>query len=375
MKICIFPNDPIIEYFKKGEIKERYYNPKNFFDKIHIISLSENDIEESKVQTIAGNAKLIIHSVGRANIKNKKYFLQKIENLVKEIKPDIIRAYSPYLTGWFAAKCSENLKIPFYLSLHTNYDYNRNLAKKTNLKKYFSLKFTEKFIEPYVLQKASKITIIYKIIEPYVLKNGGVTPEVLHNKVDFKRFANAMPKDDLTKPLIISVGNLIPEKNHQCLINAMQTIDAHCIIIGDGVEHDNLIRLIEKKNLQNKIKIISSVPHDEIHMYYKASDVFALAYDPNIESLPMPVMEAMATGIPVIIPKPVEGYSEGLENIAVFSDPEPESFAENIKNVLMDQDLYKKLAISSQKKAKEFDSQRIEIREAEIYQEIISKNL
>ena len=35
-KICIFPSDPHQAYFYKGEIKERYYNPENTFDEIHI---------------------------------------------------------------------------------------------------------------------------------------------------------------------------------------------------------------------------------------------------------------------------------------------------------------------------------------------------
>ena len=112
MKACIFTNDPIIEYYKKGEIKERYFNPKNIFEEVHIISPIEKDIEESKVQTIVGNAKLKIHNVGKFNIKKRNKIYPEIENVVRKIDPDVIRAYSPYLTGWFAAKCAENLKIP-----------------------------------------------------------------------------------------------------------------------------------------------------------------------------------------------------------------------------------------------------------------------
>ena len=366
MKVCIFSNDPIIEYFNKGEIKERYYNPNNIFDEVHIISPIKQDIEESKVQKIAGNAKLKIHNAGKFNIKKRNKIYPEIENLVRKIDPDVIRAYSPYLTGWFAAKCAENLKIPFYLSLHTNHDYNRKLAKKINFKKYLSLKFTEKFIEPYVLRNAVKITIIYKIIEPYVLKNGGKQPEVLHNKINFDKFVNAIPKEDLPKPLVISVGNLIPEKNHQCLINAMENIDANLIIVGNGSEYDSLTELIKKKKLQDKIKIIQSIPHSEIQRYYKASDVFALAYDPHVESLPMPVMESMATGIPVVISQPEEGDLEGIKDSVVFSSREPQSFAENIKKIFKDKNLRKELSDASQLKAKEYDSHNIESREAEI---------
>ena len=72
MKLCIFPNDPIIAYYQKREIKERYFNPENLFDEIHIISFTDKEIDVSKVQQIAGNAKLIIHTVGKINVKNRK---------------------------------------------------------------------------------------------------------------------------------------------------------------------------------------------------------------------------------------------------------------------------------------------------------------
>ena len=54
MKLCIFPNDPIASYEEKGEIKDRYFNPMELFDEVHIISLIEKDIEELKVQSLVG---------------------------------------------------------------------------------------------------------------------------------------------------------------------------------------------------------------------------------------------------------------------------------------------------------------------------------
>ena len=82
-RLCIFPNDPIIRYYEKGEIKDRYFNPDNFFDEIHIISFIDKDIEEEEIQKIAGKAKLKIHSVGKINLKNRLKNKQKILNLVK----------------------------------------------------------------------------------------------------------------------------------------------------------------------------------------------------------------------------------------------------------------------------------------------------
>ena len=57
----------------------------------------------------------------------------------------------------------------------------------------------------------------------------------------------------------------------------------------------------------------------------------------------------------------------------MFSDRTSESFHNNIKKILNDEDLQKKLAEKSKNKAKDFDESKIEKREAEIYAKLISK--
>ena len=373
MKLCIFPNDPIIAYYEKGEIKKQYYNPENFFDEVHIISFIEKDVDVSKVKTLVGDSILKIHSVGKINLKNRNKHIKKIIELVKTINPDVIRAYNPLVEGWFAAKCAKELNIPFFLSLHTQFDYNRKLMKKTNLKKFLALKYTEKFIEPFVLKTADKITIVFKIIESYVLKYVNQKPEILHNKIDFEKYANANSIKSLPKPLIISVGRLIPEKNHECIIRAMEKIDAHYLIIGDGNLFSYLSDLIKNLKIENKITIKKSIPNIEIPKYYKSAQIFALAYDPEQEGLPIPVIEAMASGLPIIIPNLKMEYSEGIEDSVIFSERNPSAFSEKIEGLLNDVNLQKKYAQLSQDRAHMFDKKKIEKREREIYQELIEK--
>jgi glycosyltransferase involved in cell wall biosynthesis len=370
MKLCIFPNDPIISYFEKGEIKERYYNPKNLFDEVHIVSFIEKDVDAAKVKTLVGDSILKIHSVGKINLKNKNKHIERIIELVKTINPDVIRSYNPSLQGWFAAKSAKKLEIPFFLSIHTQYDYKRKEAKKRNLKKFLALKYSEKFLEEFVLKQADKITIVYKIIEPYVLNHGGVKPELLYNKVDCKRFIESKKIKNLPSPLILSVGNLIKEKNHEVVIKAMKNLNSNLLIIGKGSNYQNLMKLIKNNNLENKISMLESVPHKDISRYYKSADVFALAYNTELEGLPIPVMEAMATGLPVVIPYPKEGFSDGLENSVIFSERNSNEFHNNIKKILENQNISQELSIKCINKSKDFDNEIIEKREAEIYKEL-----
>ncbi len=371
MKLCVFVNDPLQAYYKKGVIKARYYNPKNLFDEVHMISPSDSDIAEDKVQETVGNAKLKIHCIGKTTFINKDRKKDKVLRLIKEIGPDVIRSYNPLLEGWLAAYCSKKLGIPFFLSLHIQYDGLRKLVKLRNYKKYLALKYSRKFIEPYVIKNADKITAVYRIIEPYVQELGRTKPEILYNRVDLSQFQEGKKISSYDKPLILSVGRLTPQKNHECLIRAVKNLDVYLLIIGDGEQKEYLIDLVKKLGMENKIMFKSSVQNKQIQDYYKTADLFALAYDPEIEGVPIPVLEAMAAGLPIVISKPSSKFSDGLEGAVIFSNIDPQSFAYEIKKILADESYAQTLSDHALSKAREFDGKIMEEREASIYQELL----
>ena len=58
--------------------------------------------------------------------------------------------------------------------------------------------------------------------------------------------------ETLPNPLVISVGRLIKEKNHECLIKSMKNVNAHCIIIGNGDRYKELENLRVKWKSEGK---------------------------------------------------------------------------------------------------------------------------
>ena len=368
-KLVVFPNDAILDYYDKGEIKERYFNPKNWFDEIHIISLFDQEIESDKVKQLAGSGKLIIHKVEKVNLSNYKSFEQKIISLVSKIDPLIIRSFNPRVQGWLATKASKKLHIPLVISLHTNYDQQKELVKKE--RKYFKfLKYyySSQTLEKYVLQNSDCVICVYEFIVPYAKKMKAKNIEIIYNKVDLTKFSN----NNSTKsnsPTIISVGRLISQKTRHNIIRSIKDLDVKLLIIGDGPDYEQYIDLINSLNLSNKVNIIKNIPNTDLPNYYASSDIFALEME-NLGGIPIPFLEAMASELPVVTTKHDDTYSEIIDDAISFVENTPESFKSEFQKILSNNEYRKLLQTKSLDIIKKIDGDKMEEKELSIYKKL-----
>ena len=372
MKICVFPNDSIISYLNKGEIKQRYFNPQNYFNEVHIISLFDDEANENEVKPLAGNASLMIHKLGKANLSNYRKFESKIISLLNIIKPKIIRSYNPLIQGWLAVKAGENLHIPTVISLHTNYDQQRNFLKKSG--KYFQymkLLFTSKKIESYTIKNADSIICVYEFIVPYAKKMNAKNIHVIYNRVDLKQFSPEAKKEINTdKPTILSVGRLIEQKNHRYLIEAIKDMDSNLLLIGNGPNYNSLIDLAKRLEIDDKVKIIKRIPNEKLSGYYTACDIYAQPME-ELGGITIPVLEAMACGLPIVMSKRNPPSSEIIDDAIVFVDNTPTSFKTAFNQILSNPQYKNSLKKKSLQLIKDIGGDIMESKELELYQSLI----
>ena len=368
-KLVVFPNDALLDYYNKGEIKERYFNPENWFDEIHIISLFKKEIDEKKVQKLAGNAKLIIHNFGKVNLTNYKSYEENIMTKICEINPSIIRSFNPRIQGWLATKIGNKLGIPVIISLHTNYLQQTNLEKKRgNYFKFLKLKYLAKKLEKFSLENSDSVICVYEFIVPYAKQMNASNIEVIYNKIDLEEFSiDIAKKFESIKPLIISVGRLIKQKNRIPLIKSIKDLDVELLIIGDGPELENINNVIDYNNLKSKVKIIKKIPNDELAQYYRSADIFALPLE-NLDGIPIPFLESMACGLPVVTTKHSDSFSEITDEAVVFVENDPEEFSNAFKRIISDTEYKEKLISKSLKIAKLIGGDLMERKELELYQ-------
>jgi len=375
-KLCVFPNDPLESYFKKGEIKSRYFNPKNLFSEIHVISLFDLDTKEENVKIVAGDAELKIHVVGKTNLLNLKSKKQEILQLIKEIKPDVIRSFNPLIQGWIATQIGKELKIPVVISLHGDYDRDlRYHAKKNrNFKSFLKLIYSKNKLESYSLKNADKVIIIYDFIKDYAKKLGAKDITLIHNRIDLSQFTpKSKNEDEEHRPIIICVGRLMNEKNQQCLIRAIKDLNVSLLLVGDGEQYDDLVSLVNELGINDKVRFEKSVPHSEIQKLYSTAKLFALPI--KYGGFSIPELEAAASGLPVIIPKNEFGENpEIVRDFAYFVENNPESFKNAITSILNDKKLYLDLVNKGIDSMKNINSEVIEEKEKQLYLDLFSQN-
>ncbi len=363
-KLCVFPNDPIQAYVKKGEIKSRYYNPGSYFDEVHIISLSDAEAAPEAVQTLVGNAKLFIYPIGKLSVKDFPFFFPKVTKLIQRIQPDVIRAFNPRQCGSLAVYAGKKLGIPTALSIHLEYDDQRKYDKRLLLQ-------CTKALEWYALKNVDVAICVTDYLQKYAKKYGAKNCVTIYNKVYTEQFSppnnvvRSSQKARNEKMTILSVGRLDHQKNQECLIRAVQNLDAHLILIGQGELEDSLKSLAKKLDISQKIKFMNSIPNAEIQQYYWNADIFALAT--HYEGFCIPILEAMAAGLPVVASK-TSPLPEILADTGILVDSCPEKFEKAFGMLIAHPEMRFTLGKNAQERAKTLDGALMEQKEIELYQ-------
>ncbi|WP_345710882.1 glycosyltransferase, partial [Kineococcus glutinatus] len=144
--------------------------------------------------------------------------------------------------------------------------------------------------------------------------------------VDAARFTDASAEraQRPTGPLrVLFVGRLVPEKGPALLLDAVAELRrrrgaaaVELRVVGGGPLEDGLRRQVRAGGLGNAVSLLGPLANEELPPQYRWADVFCL---PSFaEGVPVVLMEAMATGLPVVttaiagVPELVRDGENGL---------------------------------------------------------------
>lgn len=189
-----------------------------------------------------------------------------------------------------------------------------------------------------------------------------VTPGIdlekyLHNYTDIE-LENVRKKYKLPENYILYLGTIEPRKNIERTIKAFIKYkkevkdDLKFVIVGGkGWKYDNIMKLIE--SMGTDIILTGYIDEEDKIPIYKLAQIFAF---PSLyEGFGMPVLEAMAAGVPVITSN-VSSLPEVAGDAAILVDPlnEDEIF-EAYKKILSDKKLQLEMIEKGLEQAKKFE--------------------
>lgn len=140
------------------------------------------------------------------------------------------------------------------------------------------------------------------------MKDIGMPPEkivVMPNGVDLQIFRpqpRATARLELgwpDSPTLISVGNLVENKGHHFVIEALVGLpEFRLAIAGEGPEFRALKTLANQLNVSTRVQFLGRLDQRQLALCYSAADVLVLAS--SREGWPNVLLESMACGTPVV---------------------------------------------------------------------------
>jgi glycosyltransferase involved in cell wall biosynthesis len=122
--------------------------------------------------------------------------------------------------------------------------------------------------------------------------------EVVANGVDTERFTpegEVSDRIDHDGPVVLFVGRLVEGKRPQDAVQAVSQLpaDVKLYMVGDGPMRSELEAMATER-----VAFLGQVPYEEMPAVYRAGDVLVLPS--RAEGLPRTVLEAFASGVPVV---------------------------------------------------------------------------
>jgi glycosyltransferase involved in cell wall biosynthesis len=175
-------------------------------------------------------------------------------------------------------------------------------------------------------------------------------------------------------PPLVFVGRLVAHKRLELLVSAVARLrppsDGSPIltILGDGPDHDHLQRLLTDLGVSDRVRLVRRLEgRDEVFALLASARI---AVQPSArEGFGLFPLEALATGLPVVFcasPESAVGelVRDGVEGLCVAADPN--ALAEALERLLGDEASISRLGRHAERRAREFEWEKIAARFEEI---------
>jgi glycosyltransferase involved in cell wall biosynthesis len=227
--------------------------------------------------------------------------IRTAKTIQREIDFDLIDAHYLFPDGFAAVLLGRVLDRPVVVS-----------ARGSDINQFAAFPVIRRCLR-FTLRRADKVIAVSQALKDAMtrLDIPGEKISVIPNGVDIGKFyplSRDAARDRLNLPpgkMMLSVGGLTPTKRFDLLIKALKMLlddyhekDLYLVIVGEGKSRNQLKGLVSSLQLDDHVRFMGAIPHQEMYVCYSAADLFCLTSER--EGWPNVILESLACGTPVV---------------------------------------------------------------------------
>lgn len=216
--------------------------------------------------------------------------IPRIKKILKEVHADVVHTHRYCAQYAVPAAMLAGVKRRIHTVHNVAEKENGKLARKLN--NFF-------FKHCHLIPVALSELIRDSIVKEYGINKDKIS--VIYNGIDLSK---CLPKTDYSiygNFKILHIGRFSEQKNHAGLLKAFKLFhdnhsDSELWLIGDGEKKAEIERYVTENNLDESVKFLGL--QSNVYGYLHDADMFTLPS--NYEGIPMTLIEAMGTGLPIV---------------------------------------------------------------------------
>lgn len=311
-------------------------------------------------RTPVANGPLASLPIGR-ELALMKQLETRLEEVAREVRPDIIHAHSPVLNALPAIKVARRLGIPIVYEIRAFWEdaaVDHGSTTEGSLRYHATRK-----LETRAIRQVDHVFTICEGLRADIVARGIQADKVtvIPNAVDIASFnLTSAPDPELQrkwgltdKTVIGFIGSFYAYEGLDLLLEALPAIieqkpDIRLLLVGGGPQETNLRQQADKLRLSDVVIFTGRVPHSEVSRYYDLINVLAYPRHPmRLTELvtPLKPLEAMAQG-QLFVASDVGGHKELVDHNKtgiLFKAGDRQALAQAILELLNNQECWPEL--------------------------------
>ena len=285
--------------------------------------------------------------------------IKKLKKIFEQEKPDVV--HSHLNAQKYAMIAAQQVAVPTRVhTVHSVADKELSRIDKILARRFYK----KQRVVPVALSE---------LIQQTIVNVYGILPASVPIILNGINLSNCLPKHDycIEKTIkLLHIGRFSEEKNHKGLIDAFKifhSIKPNSVLelIGNGNTFKEIKKYVADQDLESAVLFLGMKTN--VYQYINAADIFILSS--LYEGIPMTLIEAMGTGIPIVTTN-VGGIPNMLSNndSALLTSVDSQEIADNLIRLSEDVILRRKLGQNALARSQQFSSREMARQYIEVYQ-------